>query len=106
PTRRSSDLYDNKYVVYQRSDTKNGIMCDQIWMGKLPESADEEFTPKLVSTGTGRTTCAFFYPDGKHIIYASTHLGSSDCPPVPDKEKMKRYIWPIYETFDLFKADL
>lgn len=96
---------DGKYLVYQRTDTKNGIMCDQIWMGKIPTKAGETFNPKLVSTGTGRTTCAYFYPDGKHILYASTHLGSKDCPPVPDKEKMKRYIWPIYETFDIFKAD-
>lgn len=96
--------FDGKYVVYQRTDPANGIMCDQIWMGKIPD-AGETFQPKLVSTGTGRTTCAFFYPDGKHILYASTHLGSKDCPPVPDKEKMKRYIWPIYESFDIFKAD-
>jgi TolB protein len=98
--------FDGKYIVFQRTDPSKGIMCDQIWMGKIPESDNEEFSPKLVSTGTGRTTCAFFYPDGKHILYASTHLGSADCPPVPDKEKMKRYIWPIYETFDIFKADL
>lgn len=94
--------YDGKYIIYQRTDVKNGIMCDQIWMGKVPEKG-EKFNPKLVSTGTGRTTCAYFYPDGKHILYASTHLGSKDCPPVPDKKK--RYIWPIYESFDIFKAD-
>ena len=99
-------IFDRKYIVFQRTDPKNGIMCDQIWMGKVPETPDEPFRPKLVSTGTGRTTCAFFYPDGKHILYASTHLSSKDCPPVPDKEKMKRYIWPIYESFDIFKADL
>lgn len=96
---------DGKYLVYQRTDAKNGIECDQIWMGKIPEGPNEVFSPKLISTGSGRTTCAFFYPDGKHIIYASTHLGSTSCPPVPDKEKMKRYIWPIYESFDLFLAD-
>ncbi|MEO6136665.1 MAG: hypothetical protein ABIP35_16040, partial [Ginsengibacter sp.] len=97
--------FDGKYLVYQRTNVKDGILCDQIWMGKIPQSANEKFTPKLVSTGTGRTTCAFFYPDGKHIVYASTHLGSKDCPPVPDKEKMKRYIWPIYKSFDIFLAD-
>ena len=48
--------FDGKYVIFQRTDSKNGIMCDQIWMGKLPEKADEPFTPKLVSTGIGRTT--------------------------------------------------
>lgn len=96
--------FDGKYIIYQRTDTKNGIMCDQIWMGKIPLKG-EDFHPKLVSTGTGRTTCAYFYPDGKHILYASTHLGSKECPPVPDKEKMKRYIWPIYKDFDIFMAD-
>lgn len=98
--------FDGKYIIYQRTDAKNGIPCDQIWMGKIPTSENEPFVPKLVSTGTGRTTCAYFYPDGKHIVYGSTHLGSKDCPPVPDRKKYgNRYIWPIYESFDIFKAD-
>ncbi len=98
--------YDGKYLVFQKTVPKEGIMCDQIWMGKIPETADEKFEPKLVSTGTGRTTCAYFYPDGKHILYGSTHLGSNDCPPVPDRSKYgNKYIWPIYESFDIFKAD-
>lgn len=97
--------FDGESIIYQRTDPKSGINCDQIWMGKLPQTLGEVFQPKLVSTGTGRTTCAYFYPDGKHILYASTHLGSKECPPVPDRQKLKRYIWPIYETFDIFKAD-
>lgn len=94
---------DGKYLVFQKTNAKEGIMCDQIWMGKIPQTAEQTFNPKLVSTGTGRTTCAYFYPDGKHILYASTHLRSKECPPVPDKAK--RYIWPVYESFDIFKAD-
>lgn len=98
--------FDGKYIIYQRTDTKAGIQCDQIWMGKIPESVNEPFVPKLVSTGTGRTTCAYFYPDGKHIVYGSTHLGNKDCPPTPDRKKYgNKYIWPIYESFDIFKAD-
>ncbi len=98
--------FDGKFIVFQKSNPKEGIKCDQIWLGKIP-AAGEKFEPKLVSTGTGRTTCAYFYPDGKHIIYGSTHLGSSDCPPVPDRSKHgNKYIWPIYESFDIFKADL
>lgn len=98
---------DGKYLVYQKTDTKNGIMCDQIWMGKIPQAAEEKFEPKLVSTGTGRTTCAFFYPDGKHVLYGSTHLGGNECPPVPDRKKYgNKYIWPVYESMDIFKADL
>ena len=48
--------YDGKYLIFQKTNPKEGIQCDQIWMGKLPTSADEKFEPKLVSTGTGRTT--------------------------------------------------
>lgn len=61
----------------------------------------------MVSTGKGRTTCAFFTKDGKHIIYASTHLGSPDCPPTPDRTKYgNKYIWPLYDSYDIFMADL
>jgi Tol biopolymer transport system component len=98
--------FDGKYLIYQKTNLKEGIPCDQIWMGKLPAQPGEAFVPRLVSTGTGRTTCAYFYPDGKHILYGSTHLGSKDCPPVPDRSKYgNKYIWPIYESFDIFKAD-
>ncbi len=98
--------FDGKYIIYQKTNPAEGIHCDQIWMGKVP-AAGEKFESKLVSTGTGRTTCAYFYPDGKHIVYGSTHLGSTECPPVPDRKKYgNKYIWPIYESFDIFKADL
>ena len=99
--------FDGKWLVFQKTNPKEGIACDQIWMGKIPGNAGEKFEPKLVSSGLGRTTCAYFYPDGKHILYASTHLGSKDCPPLPDRSKYgNRYIWPVYESFDIFKADL
>jgi TolB protein len=98
---------DGKYLVFQKTDTKNGIMCDQIWMGKVPKNVKEKFTPKLVSTGTGRTTCAYFYPDGKSVLYASTHLADTACPAVPDRKKYgNKYIWPIYESMDIFQANL
>src|SRR5665647_437437 len=99
--------FDGKWLVFQKTNPKEGIACDQIWMGKIPTKPGEKFEPKLVSTGAGRTTCAFFYPDGKHILYGSTHLRSKDCPPVPDRSKYgNKYIWPIYESFDIFKADI
>ena len=98
--------FDGKYLVFQKTNPTEGIACDQIWMGKVPTSPGEKFTPKLVSTATGRTTCAYFFPDGKHILYGSTHLGNKDCPPVPDRSKYgNKYIWAVYKDFDIFKAD-
>lgn len=99
--------FDSKYLIFQKTYPKEGIMCDQMFIGKIPTSPDEKFEPKLVSTGKGRTTCGFFTKDGKHIIYASTHLGGSEYPPVPDRSKYgNKYIWPLYSSFDIFMADL
>ena len=98
--------FDSKSIVFQRTSLKDGIPCDQIFMGKVPEKG-EKFTYRLISNGKGRTTCAFFTKDNKHIIYASTHEGGEECPPVPDRSKYgNKYIWPIYNSFDIYMADL
>ncbi len=99
--------YDGKMLVFQRTIAKEGLPCDQIFIGKIPTQQGEKFEYKMVSTGKGRTTCAYFTKDNKHIVYASTHLGGDSCPPTPNKEKYgNKYIWPIYETMDIFMSDL
>jgi Tol biopolymer transport system component len=99
--------YDSKWLIFQKTSLKEGIPCDQMYIGKVPTKKAEKFEPKLVSTGKGRTTCGFFMKDGKHVVYASTHLGAADCPPVPDRTKYgNKYIWPLYNSFDIFMADL
>jgi TolB protein len=98
--------YDGKYLVFQRTAPKEGLPCDQIFIGKIPK-AGEPFTYKMVSTGKGRTTCGFFTKDNKHIIYASTHEAADSCPPVPDRSKYgNKYIWPVYSGYDIYMADL
>jgi Tol biopolymer transport system component len=57
---------------------------------------------KMISNGEGRTTCSYFYPGGKRILYSSTHLGDKQCPPKPDFSK--GYVWAVYPTFDIFTA--
>ncbi len=98
--------FDGKSMVFQRTNPKEGLDCDQIFYGKLPKNATDKFAYKLVSTGKGRTTCSYLMPDGKHVLYASTHLAADSCPPVPDKKALKKYVWPIYESYDIFVADL
>jgi len=98
--------FDGKYLIFQHKNDKDNVLCDQMYIGKIPTKPDEKFEPKMISRGKGRTTCGFFTKDGKHIIYASTYLGGDSCPPVPDRQKMKRYIWPVYDTYDIFMADL
>lgn len=96
--------YDGKKIIFQRTNAKEGILCDQMFIGNIP-AAGEKFTYKMVSSGKGRTTCGYFLPDGKHVVYASTHLGADTCPPPPDRAKFgNRYIWPVYESYDIFLA--
>ncbi len=98
--------FDNKYLIFQRTNPKEGIACDQMYIGKVPQNG-EKFEYKLVSTGKGRTTCGFFMKDNKHVVYASTHLAGDECPPVPDRKKYgNKYIWPLYASYDIFMADL
>ena len=99
--------YDDKYLIFQRTNPKEGLYCDQMFIGKLPTTTGDPFEYRMVSGGKGRTTCGFFMKDGKHIIYASTHLAADSCPPVPDRSKYgNKYIWPIYSGYDIFMADL
>ncbi len=87
--------YDGKRLVFQ--STRPPYECDQIFVMNVDGS-----DAHLVSTGRGRTTCAYFYPDGKHLLYASTHLASPACPPRPDYSK--GYVWGVYSTFQIFQA--
>ena len=99
--------YDSKSLTFQRRNPKEGINCDQIFTGKVPEKAGDKFEYHMISSGKGRTTCSFFTKDGKHIIYASTFLGADTCPPTPDRSKYgNKYIWPLYDSYDIFEADL
>jgi len=83
-------------LVFQ--STRPPFGCDQIFTMR-----DDGSEARLVSTGKGRTTCAFFFPDGRRIIYASTHLGGPDCPPAPDRAR--GYVWPIYPSYEIFSVD-
>lgn len=97
--------FDGQWLVFQRTNPKEGLRCDQIFIGKVPKNGSP-FKYKMVSSGKGRTTCPFFTRDGKHIIYASTHLSADTCPPLPDRSKYgNKYIWPLY-NYDIFIATL
>jgi Tol biopolymer transport system component len=87
--------YEGKRLTFQT--TRPPYSCDQIFIMNADGS-----DPYLVSTGGGKTTCSYFYPDGKHILYSSTHLSSPECPPRPDYSN--GYVWAVYSAFQIFYA--
>ena len=83
-------------LIFQ--STRPPFGCDQI-LTMRTDGTDVQ----LVSTGTGRTTCGYFFPDGTRILYASTHYGGEACPPAPDRSS--GYVWPIYPSYEIVSAD-
>ncbi|MCS7026562.1 MAG: hypothetical protein NZV14_17325 [Bryobacteraceae bacterium] len=86
---------DGKRLVFQ--STRDKLGCDQIFIMNA-DGTDQ----RMVSTGKGRTTCGYFLPDNKHIVYASTHEAGEACPPPPDRSK--GYVWAVYPSYDIFLA--
>jgi TolB protein len=87
---------NGRKLIFQ--STRDGHQCDQIYSMNIDGS-----DVKIVSNGDGRTTCSYFFPNGKRILYSSTHLGSKQCPPRPDFSQ--GYVWAVYDTFDIFTAN-
>jgi Tol biopolymer transport system component len=87
---------DGRQLIFQA--TTGDLQCDQIFTMNIDGS-----NTKLVSTGKGRTTCGYFFPDGKRIVYASTHDDSRKCPPDPDRSK--GYVWGVFNAYDIYVAN-
>lgn len=96
--------FDDKQLIFQSNNTAWDMICDQMFLMNVDESF-ENTRPPMVSTGLGRTTCAYFLPDNEHFVFGSTHLGGDECPEAPLRREGK-YVWPIYESYDIFVADL
>ena len=87
---------DGKKLIFQSK--RPPYLCDQIFTMNLDGS-----DVKLVSTGKGRTTCAYYlYPNDERVLFSSTHATSEMCPPVPDRSM--GYVWPIYESYEIYSA--
>ena len=89
--------HDGNQLIFQSSPP--GAGCDQIY--RLDLSHDPAQVMR-VSNGLGATTCAYFMPGDREVVYASTHRGSPACPPKPDRSQ--GYVWPIYSSYDIFRA--
>jgi Tol biopolymer transport system component len=86
---------DGRSLIFQSK--RDDLQCDQIFILDL-DSGDV----RMVSTGKGKTTCAYLFPDGERIVYSSTHVAGDACPPPPDYSK--GYVWKLHPEFDIFSA--
>lgn len=96
--------FDSKSLTLQSNYAEWGVECDQIFTMDAATPLEGK-TPQMVSTGLGRTTCSYFLPGDSLIVYSSTHLGGDPCPADPEPIPGK-YLWPVYDTYDIFVAKL
>lgn len=87
---------DGKKLIFQ--STRDGYGCDQQYIMNI-DGSDQ----RRVSTGTGRTTCGWWLPDNKRVIFSSTHGIDTKCPPKPDNSK--GYVWPVYPIYHIYVAN-
>lgn len=96
--------FDGKKLSFQSNNQAWGLKCDQIFWMDIEEAADNRiYQPLNVSNLQGRTTCSYYMPDNKRIIYASTFKSGAECPPAP--ETSGRYLWSIDPNYDIFIGD-
>ena len=98
--------FDDSKLVFQATNELWGQSCDQIYIIDTNDYSLKDEIPQMISLGQGRTTCSYFMPGDTSIIYASTHLKDAKCPHVPERRVNGKYIWPIYDSYDIFISDL
>ena len=96
---------DGQSIIYQAFPI--GYPFYQIYLQNLNETS-----PRLISTGRGRTTCSYFSPDGKTLLFASSHTD----PQIDETEKKaraeaaqggrRRYQWDFDPHMDLYTVNL
>jgi Tol biopolymer transport system component len=86
--------FDGRELIFQA--TRDGRECDQEYVMRPDGSG-----ARMVSTGRGRVTCGYFFPDGSRLLYSSTHELGPACPPKPDHSL--GYVWGLHD-YQLYTA--
>lgn len=81
-----------------REAASQALPCYQMYVMSLPSGEI-----RMVSTGYGVTTCGYFYPGGRRVLFSSTHLTGAGCPPTLPRSE--RYRWALHD-YDIFSVRL
>jgi Tol biopolymer transport system component len=101
---------DMKQIIFQAEEKDSGNPFYQIFVMDLATSRY-----RRVSPGVGKTTCSYFRPDGKKILFASSHLDpdatqahAAEYRQREDDRRTgtrRRYKWDFDPHMDIFEAN-
>ncbi len=74
----------------------HGLGCYQMYVMDLQTGQ-----VRIVSKGIGATTCGYFFPGGRRVLYSSTHGTAAGCPPKPDREQGYRWALDDYDVYSV-----
>lgn len=87
----------SKDVLGNRSKPADaGLGCYQMYVMDLASDAI-----RLVSTGIGATTCGYFFPGDRRVLYSSTHAANPNCPPKPKRDGAYRWALDDYDIYSV-----
>ena len=105
---------DMRQICYQAVPTDYPFY--QIFVQPFDAASPRPATPVRISTGRGRTTCAWFSPEGTRLLFASSHLDpqldatESAARAQADEDRKtgrrRRYQWDFDPNTDIFVANL
>ncbi|MFQ5843629.1 MAG: TolB family protein [Planctomycetota bacterium] len=90
---------DETKLIFQ--STRGDLEADQIFIMGADGSG-----LRMVSSGKGRCTCAYFLPGDRRILFSSTHLAGDAPPRKPPYDPRLGYVWPVFSSYEIFTADL
>jgi Tol biopolymer transport system component len=100
---------DGKRVIFQAEEQGTGNPFYQIFVQDL------NGIPRRISPGLGRTTCAYFHPNGQKVIFASSHLDPNVKETMANEIKQReddrkngvrrRYSWDFDPHMSIFEAN-
>ena len=73
-----------------------GHGCYQMYVMDL-----QSMTTRMVSTGVGATTCGYFFPGDRRVLYSSTHQAGPNCPPKPKRDGAYRWALDDYDIYSV-----
>jgi len=98
--------HDGRKMVFQ-SEREKGNPFYQIYLMDLENGKSER-----VSTGLGKTTCAWIHPSGQKVMFSSTHKDPKFNQKVKEELEQRKstqkskYSWSFDDQFEIFEFDL
>jgi Tol biopolymer transport system component len=91
---QSTNDWTKDSTASARKPAEAGLGCYQMYVMDVDSGE-----VRLVSTGVGATTCGYFFPGDRRVLYSSTQAAGPNCPPKPKRDGAYRWALDDYDIY-------